>query len=332
MSRKYIWADLIALGTNGWNDQPHEESQSYGQGVADFLRCEDKVWRTLTENARDVGMNMVVIDLMEGLVYPSHPELAVKGSWTPSKLRKELGRLRHMGLEPIPKLNFSARHDIWLRDYSRMLSTATYYRVVEDLIRDVCKIFDGPRFVHIGMDEETPEVQAKCDYIVCRRGPVWFHDLAKIVSACEQNGAKAWMWSDLAWGNPDYYSKVSKNVLQSNWYYWKDLKTVEAQLDDPHFSVRAGMPSSAGENHPAELKAFFDLDKFGFDQIPGATNWDNEDDMRLVVDFSMRRISPKRLKGFFLMPWKLTADKENAMQVHARYFELVDELIKEYDS
>ena len=67
MGRKYIWADLIALGTNGWNDQPHEESQSYGQGVADFLRCEDKVWRTLTENARDVGMNMVVIDLMEGL-------------------------------------------------------------------------------------------------------------------------------------------------------------------------------------------------------------------------------------------------------------------------
>ena len=36
---------------------------------------------------------MIVVDLGEGLVYPSHPELSIKGSWTPEKLRTELDRL-----------------------------------------------------------------------------------------------------------------------------------------------------------------------------------------------------------------------------------------------
>jgi hypothetical protein len=45
------------------------------------------------------------------MVYPSHPELAVKGSWSPEKMKSELARLRALGLEPIPKRNFSASHD-----------------------------------------------------------------------------------------------------------------------------------------------------------------------------------------------------------------------------
>ena len=59
---------------------------------------------------RKVRMNMVVIDLGEAIQYQSHPELAVKGSWPVEKFRKELARLRGMGLEPIPKLNFSTTH------------------------------------------------------------------------------------------------------------------------------------------------------------------------------------------------------------------------------
>ena len=62
--------------------------------------------------------------------FPSHPELAVKGSWSPERMQKELERLRGLGLEPIPKLNFSAMHDEWLGDYGRMLCTDEYYRVL----------------------------------------------------------------------------------------------------------------------------------------------------------------------------------------------------------
>ena len=63
-----------------------------------------------TQRMQKVRMNMVVIDLGEAIQYQSHPELAVKGTRPVEKFRKELARLRAMGLEPIPKLNFSTTH------------------------------------------------------------------------------------------------------------------------------------------------------------------------------------------------------------------------------
>ena len=49
--------------------------------------------------------------MLRDRLYDSHPEIAVKNAWTPQRLRKEFQRLRDAGLEPIPKLNFSAGHD-----------------------------------------------------------------------------------------------------------------------------------------------------------------------------------------------------------------------------
>ena len=65
------------------------------------------------------------VDVGEGLVYPSHPELVIEGSWSPDKLRAEVRRLRAMGVEAVPKLNFSTSHNGWLKQYRRMVSTPT---------------------------------------------------------------------------------------------------------------------------------------------------------------------------------------------------------------
>ena len=62
-----------------------------------------------------------------------------------------------MGLEPIPKLNFSTAHDAWMGLYSLRVSAKPYYEVCRDLIKDAVNIFDGPRFFHLGMDGETAE-------------------------------------------------------------------------------------------------------------------------------------------------------------------------------
>ena len=36
----------------------------------------------------------------------------------------------------------------------------------------------------------------------------------------EAAGSRAWVWSDYAWVNPDdFYCKMPKSVVQSNWYY-----------------------------------------------------------------------------------------------------------------
>ena len=330
--KKYIWANLIQLGCNMWNDHDMAPGNPYSETVADYLRFDEKVWRDLTEQTRDVGMNMVIIDLAEGLVYPSHPELAVRGSWTPKKLREELARLRRMGLEPIPKLNFSATHDVWMKDYARMVSTETYHRVIADLVKDVCAIFDKPRFLHIGMDEEGELLQRKFRYAVTRREDVWFSDLKRIVSAVERQGARAWMWSDPAWNYPDYMTNVPKSVMQSNWYYWKDVKEVEAKLADPKFSTGTKRPDWAGQNHPAELKAFMDLQDAGFDQIPCATTWNSDENMEQVVEYCIRKLDPARLHGFLLTDWKCTWNEEKALKKHAEFFPLVKKLIDRYDA
>ena len=98
----------------------------------------------------------------EGVKYKSYPELAVKGTWSTKKLRKELKAIRKMGLEPIPKLNFSTAHDAWMGLYSLRVSAKPYYKICRDLIKDAVDIFDGPRFFHLGMDGETAEHQRHC--------------------------------------------------------------------------------------------------------------------------------------------------------------------------
>ena len=91
-----------------------------------YLCCDDGVWKDAVDRSAEKGMNAILIDLGEGVEFPSHPELAVKGTWSVEKMQKELARIRSLGLEPLPKLNFSACHDSWLKEYHRMLSTKEY--------------------------------------------------------------------------------------------------------------------------------------------------------------------------------------------------------------
>jgi len=53
--------------------------------------------------------------------------LGVSDSWEPERFVKEMERLRAIGLEPIPKMNFSTCHDAWLKDYGHQVSTPRYY-------------------------------------------------------------------------------------------------------------------------------------------------------------------------------------------------------------
>ena len=116
---RMIWGLMIQLGHNMWGeeplygDPPSDKADKYAQPRN---RTDRKLWNEVTAYAAKKGVNLLLIDLGEGLVYPSHPELAVEGSWTPEEMKKELARLRELGLEPVPKLNFSTTHDAWLKD------------------------------------------------------------------------------------------------------------------------------------------------------------------------------------------------------------------------
>ena len=314
-----IRAVLLHLGHNMWCDWFPPEMEVELRRNSDMkrsplpdveLRSKTELWREATAHAAARGMNMIVVDIGEGIVYPSHPELAIKGSWTPDEMRAEIVRLNALGLEVVPKLNFSTTHNGWLKQYRRMLSTPVYYRICEDLIADVAEIFGRPRLFHIGFDEETANHQdqsGRCLFITVRKGECWWHDFLHIVRNSERNGMRPWMWSDYGWDHPEFYSRCPKSVLMSNWYY---------DESNGGFDLETNRTS----DHK-RLKAFYDLEKCGFEQVPCGTNWVGwrrqrdgigaDDVMGKLVALCRRVISPNRLKGFMMAPWSSCDTREH---------------------
>jgi len=295
------WGLLAHLGYNMWDDRPESVRVQKEPYVlkSDTLRFDRPLWDELTASMAAVGMDLVVIDVAEGMRYQSHPELAVRGSWSPEELNAEVRRLKGLGILAIPKLNFSASHDAWLGDYQFMISSPTYYRVCADLIAEVADAFDHPPFFHVGMDEETVGHQRNRSQAVIRQHELWYHDLNFFATQAQKAGARPWMWSDrLWWHEQEFLDNVSRDILQSNWYYFDQFSFPE---DEPGFS---GEPQLRW----TRVHAYDLLDRHGFDQIPCGGNYNNPDNPRLTVEYCRRVLSPERFLGYMSAPWHPTVE------------------------
>lgn len=281
-----ILAYLLHISFNFWSDHPQADELWGLEHVAarPYLRCEDRVWNELTQALADAGFNRVVLDLGDGIRYTSHPEIAVEGAWSVSRLAEELARLRRLGLEPIPKLNFSTAHDVWLGDYARMVSTPTYYQVCLDLIQETAELFGRPTLFHIGMDEETYEHQRYYRYSQVRQYDLWWEDLGFYIEAVEAAGSRAWVWSDYVWHHPDlFFAHMPLSVLQSNWYYGADF---------------------GDDVIPA--RAYRDLEDHGFEQVPTGSNWSTPTNFAQTVEYCRACVPPDQLLGFLQTVWRPT--------------------------
>ncbi len=287
-----IRAYLLHLSMNMWSAVPQQADDPTHSSYRPFLRFDEALWRELLTRMARAGQTMLVLDLGDAVAYASHPEIALADAWSAAKLRDELARCRDAGLEPIPKLNFSAAHDAWLGAYRRMRSTPRYYAVCRDLIREACELFDGPRLFHLGMDEETARFCSPADL---RSGERWWHDLNLLVAAVAASGARAWVWSDVIWEKTDaeFAANMPRSVVQSNWYYAADFVITDAMRARPNFN-------------PGILPAFERLAALGYDQIPCGSNWAKPDNYRRLVDHCTRVIAPERLLGFLMAPWVVT--------------------------
>ncbi len=285
-AERMYWAYLVHLSFNMWCDREAAEWQGYGI-YKPYLRFDETLWNDLVEEMARAGVNMVVLDLGDGVQYRSHPEIAVTGAWSREKLREEITRLRDRGIEPIPKMNFSTAHDAWLGEYSRCVSSPRYYTVCRDLIEEAIELFDQPRFFHLGMDEETWEHQRHYAYAVVRQHELWWEDLHFLVQQVERHGVRAWVWSDYYWHHPETFQQnMPRTVLQSNWYYG-------AEMDTQDVAVRA----------------YIELAQHGFEQIPTGSNWSNDVNFVRTVRFCREHIPAERLLGFVQTSWMPTLEE-----------------------
>lgn len=306
VAKDFIWAYMPQFGMNMWGDivkapvrnsailRNLTDEEFAAMNVPGFdsrasIRFDETVWRKLATALKANGCNLILIDVGEFVVYPSHPELAVKGSWAASRLRDEVDRLTALGFEVVPKLNFSACHDFWLKDYARMLSTAKYYEVAADLIADVCEIFNHPRFVHLGLDEEDKvEYQQRTTTLVrFRQGDLWWHDVLFLVKEVERHGARAWMWSDYIRYHDvaEFARKMPRTVVQSPWTY----STVKPDFSDPL------------------IRVFRTLADNGYDVIPCGSNcYGKKENFPAMAAFCRKNLPADKFKGMLFAPWMQT--------------------------
>ena len=287
MAMEKIWSALIHLGGNMWNEEGNWNGRAGQPGAlaSPVLRLDRELWDKYMEDLVRVGANTVIIDVGEGMLYESHPELAVKGSWTKDEVAAEVARLRAMGLEPIPKLNFSAGHDIWLQEYSYMLATQKYRDVCADLIREVCEAFH-PKHFHLGMDEETWANQKDYHYAVVRQHEVWWRDFYHLVNCCEKANARPWIWSDYIWNHTDeFLAKMPKSVIQNNWYYSNKFEDLD-------------------EKNEHRVRCYDILDAHGYDQIPAGSVFSYKDNFHKLAEYSKEHISKEHLIGMMQTVWE----------------------------
>lgn len=290
-------AVLLHLGHNMWKDSQTK------------LGLNEPLWDRAVRHVAESGLNTLVVDIGEGMRFESHPELAIEGSWSVDKVRDFVRSANALGIEVVPKLNFSACHDAWLGEYHRMISTRKYYEVVADLIREAADVFCSPRYFHLGMDEEIFWHQRNYDIAIIRGADLWWHDLLYFVGCAEKAGCRAWVWSDFGWKHPDFVTKCPKSVLQSNWYYDDDCTGFDVAKMDPKDPYRP-------------MVGFFaELEKAGFDQVPCGSNWvsgqrrekkvDADGVIGDLVRHCRKTVAPERLKGFLMTSWNYITDEKS---------------------
>ncbi|MCK9479106.1 MAG: hypothetical protein M0R40_06350 [Firmicutes bacterium] len=203
---KKMWGILVHLGKDG----------------QDIYNNVDKaVWDEIVEGCIENNINTIVLSLAGGVRYASHPELAEPNAWTREEIRFQVKRLKESGITLIPKLNFSTSHGQWLKEYTRMISTNTYYKVCRELISEVYTLFDSPKYIHLGMDEEDAAHQKDCEYAVYRQGELKWHDFQYLCDCVRDTGATPWVWADFYMDDTEEFkARIRReNIILSPWYY-----------------------------------------------------------------------------------------------------------------
>ena len=270
------------------------------------LRWDQNLWVDLTHQIAQAGGNAIMLHLGDGIRWRSAPEIAVADAWSIEDVQAERQRLASLGLKLIPMLNFSSAHDLWLGPYHRMVSTPDYYRVCEELIQEVLEIFDHPALFSLGYDEEQWWHQTWYDYVVLRQRDLWWEDFLWFVDQVEQRGARAWIWSDKIWDHVDeFLARMPRSVIQSNWYY---LANFDLDKDMERAAEKKWLIEDPSPDHErlktTELRAFLEMERAGFDQVPAGSIDVAAGNFQGNVRFAREHIAPERTFGFMQTYWR----------------------------
>ena len=284
-----MMATLVHIGTNMWLEEDNKtvnNKDTWEMPASNKLRLDKELWDKYMVELKEAGNNTLILDLGDGIKYDSHPEIAVEGAWTRAELEAEIAKLEGMGFKLIPKLNFSATHDYWMKDYAKMLSTDTYYKFCADIIAEICEIFK-PEYFHIGMDEEGYPLQEKFDYVVIRQHDAWWKDVYFYINEVEKQGVRPIMWADYAREKLDeFIEKCPKSVIPMIWYYDNNYY---GELEE-FFFIRV-----------RPFKALIDA---GFDIMGAGSVVYHIENFGLMAEYVKNNLDPNKFLGLCQTTWQ----------------------------
>ncbi len=289
-----MMATLVHISTNMWREADNSAEETNEPKVWDSsveigsprLRLDKTLWDEYMVQLKEAGCNTLILDIGDGMVYDTHPEIAVEGAWTKAEMKAEIEKLRGMGFELVPKLNFSATHDYWMKDYARMVSTEPYYRFCADVIGEICDLF-RPKYFHIGMDEERYELQEKYDYVVIRQHKAWWKDVLFYIAEVEKHGVRVMMWADHAWRHmEEFLEYCPRSVIPINWYYHSKFY---GELDE-YYAFR--------------VRPMKQLIEAGFDLITCGTTVFEMGNFEALAEYSKNHLDQEKLIGMIQTTWQ----------------------------
>lgn len=315
MKKDFMWAYMLMLSNHYCDDQNGLPRGLYlKRDYTEENNIDLETWDSMVEFLAEKKYNTILVDLGDQVIYDSHPEISAPGAFSKELVKKKLDEIRALGMTPIPKLNFSACHHVWLHQYNRMVGTPKYYEVVSDLIAEVCELFDNPELFHLGLDEENYDCQYKWNEKILIRGEaLWWHDLYFYFNEVEKNGVRPWVWSDYVWHHPDlFFKKMPHEVLQSNWYYenWQDYSNV---YYDGHGISDSGYLANFDLTNKICQDTYERLDKAGYEDVPTCSTYASQRNQFQTLYHCKEKISEEHLKGFMTAPWRATGASEKYM-------------------
>jgi hypothetical protein len=181
-----------------------------------------KIGCEVVDAVADAGLNMLAIDLDDGVVFRSHPELKRHYSVPMAHLQELVAKARQRKLEIVPKLNFSKssyhRHNDWFSPHHQLEDTDEYWRMAFEVIDEVLDTCRPERFFFIGMDEDTHRTDRQ-----------YVSAVKRLRAELKQRKLRAAMWNDTPHLSSSMFQCVRKtlaaednvatDVVQTVWDY-----------------------------------------------------------------------------------------------------------------
>ena len=120
------------------------------------------------------GMNLLVLDVADGVKYKSHPELKRPYSIPMRSLRRICTAAGRNGIEVVPKLNFARshyhQHNQWFRPHANdrgHFDDERYWTTAFEVIDELIDAVKPKRFFHVGMDEDHSRSYTQYAEAIC---------------------------------------------------------------------------------------------------------------------------------------------------------------------